>query len=301
MLLLERIKASKARTKLQVFASDIDADAVASARDGLYPKTIEANISPARLAEFFTKEETGYRISTLLRASVVFTVQDVLSDPPFSRIDLVSCRNLLIYLRPEAQAKLIGLFHFALRPGGVLLLGSSETIPDIEGRFEIVSKPARLYRQVGRSRPGDLHFPILSGDARNPSRRGADQAAARPALHAALCQRLVLDKYAPAAVLIDHKHNCLYSVGPISRYLELAVGFPNHDLVSVARPQVRPKLRAALQRAAQEKTRVVVAGVEMVRDAAAAPFSIAVEPVESDGENLLLVCFIDEPRASALR
>jgi two-component system CheB/CheR fusion protein len=299
MLLLERIKASKARTKLQVFASDIDADAVASARDGLYPKTIEANISPARLAEFFTKEETGYRISTLLRASVVFTVQDVLSDPPFSRIDLVSCRNLLIYLRPEAQAKLIGLFHFALRPGGVLLLGSSETIPDIEGRFEIVSKPARLYRQVGRSRPGDLHFPILSGDARNPSRRGADQAAARPALHAALCQRLVLDKYAPAAVLIDHKHNCLYSVGPISRYLELAVGFPNHDLVSVARPQVRPKLRAALQRAAQEKTRVVVAGVEMVRDAAAAPFSIAVEPVESDGENLLLVCFIEEPKPEA--
>jgi two-component system CheB/CheR fusion protein len=299
MLLLEQITTSKARTKLQVFASDIDADAVASARDGLYPKTIEANISPARLAEFFTKEETGYRISAQLRGSVVFTVQDVLSDPPFSRIDLISCRNLLIYLRPEAQAKVIGLFHFALRPGGVLLLGSSETIPDIEGRFEVVSKPARLYRQIGRSRPSDLHFPVVSGDARNPSRRGADQAGARPALHAALCQSLVLDKYAPAAVLIDHKHNCLYSVGPISRYLELAVGFPNHDLLSVARPQVRPKLRAALKRAALEKTRVVVADVEMVRDAAAASFSIAVEPVESDGENLLLVCFIEEPKPEA--
>jgi two-component system CheB/CheR fusion protein len=296
MLLLERIKASKARTKLQVFASDIDADAVASSRDGLYPKTIEANISRARLAEFFTKEETGYRISAELRASVVFTVQDVLADPPFSRIDMVSCRNLLIYLRPEAQAKVIGLFHFALRPGGVLLLGSSETIPDIEGRFEVISKAARLYRQIGRSRPSDLHFPTLLGDARNPSRRGAEVAGARPALHAALCQRLVLDKYAPAAVLIDHKHNCLYSVGPISRYLELAVGFPNHDLLSVARPQVRPKLRAALQRAAVEKTRVVVTGVEMVRDAAAAPFSIAVEPVDSDGEDLQLVCFIEEPK-----
>jgi two-component system CheB/CheR fusion protein len=296
ILLLEQIAAVKAKTKLQVFASDIDADAVASARDGLYPKTIEADVSPARLAEFFTKEETGYRISAQLRASVVFTVQDVLSDPPFSRIDLVSCRNLLIYLQPEAQAKAIGLFHFALRQGGVLLLGSSETIPDIEGRFEVISKPARLYRQIGRSRPGDLHFPMVSGDPRNPSRRGADLAGARPALHAALCQRLLLDKYAPAAVLIDHKHNCLFSVGPIGRYLELAVGFPNHDLLSVTRPQVRPKLRAALQRAALEKTRVVVAGVEMVRDAAAAPFGIAVEPVDSDGENLLLVCFIEEPK-----
>jgi two-component system CheB/CheR fusion protein len=296
MLLLERITASKVRTKLQVFASDIDVDAVAAAREGLYPKTIEADVSPARLAEFFTKEETGYRISAQLRASVVFTVQDLLSDPPFSRIDLVSCRNLLIYLRPEAQAKAIGLFHFALRQGGVLVLGSSETISDIEGRFEIVSKPARLYRQIGRSRPGDLHFPTVSGDVRNPSRRVADQAGTRPGLHAALCQRLVLDKYAPAAVLIDHKHNCLFSVGPIDRYLELAVGFPNHDLLSVARPQVRPKLRAALQRAALEKTRVVVAGVAMARDAATARFSIAVEPVDSDGETLLLVCFIEEPK-----
>jgi two-component system CheB/CheR fusion protein len=298
MLLLEQIRASKARVKLQVFASDVDVDAITLAREGLYPKTIEADVSPARLAEFFTKEETGYRISAQLRASVVFTVQDVLSDPPFSRIDLVSCRNLLIYLRPEAQAKAIGLFHFALRPGGVLLLGSSETIPDIEGRFEVVSKPARLYRQIGRSRPGDLHFPMVSG-ARNPSRHGADLADTRPALHSALCQRLVLDKYAPAAVLIDHKHNCLFSVGPIGRYLELAVGFPNHDLLSVARPEVRPKLRAALQRAALEKMRVVVAGVEMVRDAAVAPFSIAVEPVDSDGEDLLLVCFIEEPKPEA--
>jgi len=296
MLLLERIAASKTRTKLQVFASDIDTDAVASAREGLYPTTIEVDVSPARLTEFFTNEGTGYRISTQLRASVVFTVQDVLSYPPFSRIDLVSCRNLLIYLRPEAQAKAIGLFHSALRPGGILLLGSSETIPEIDGRFEIVSKPARLYRQIGRARPGDLHFPTALGDARNPSRRGADQAASRPGVYAALCQRLVLDKYAPAAVLIDHKHNCLFSVGPIGRYLELAVGFPNHDLLSITRHDTRSKLRAALKRAVGEKTKIVVAGGEILRDAVPTPFRISVEPVASEGEDLLLVCFIKEPK-----
>jgi two-component system CheB/CheR fusion protein len=301
MLVLEQIASSKAKIKLQVFASDIDTDAVATAREGLYPRAIEADVSPARLAKFFTKEAAGYRVSPQVRACVVFTVQDVLSDPPFSRIDLVSCRNLLIYLRPEAQAKAISLFHFSLRPDGVLLLGSSETIADIEGRFEVISKPARLYRRIGRSRPGELHFPMASGDARNPSLRGGDQTRTRPGLHASLCQRLVLDKYAPAAVLIDHKHNCLFSVGPIGRYLELAVGFPNHDLMSVARAEVRSKLRTALQRAAGEKNRVVVKGGEMLRDAAAVPFSVSVEPVASDGEELLLVCFMDEPKPETRR
>jgi two-component system CheB/CheR fusion protein len=296
MLLLEQIARSKAKIKLQVFASDIDTDAVATAREGLYPKTIEAVVSPTRLAKFFIKEAADYRVSPQLRSCVVFTVQDVLSDPPFSRIDLVSCRNLLIYLLPEAQAKAIGLFHFALRPHGVLLLGSSEMIADIEGRFEVISKPARLYRQIGRSRPGELHFPKALGYARNPAQRGGDQTSTRPALHAALCERLVLDKYAPAAVLIDQKHDCLFSVGPIGRYLELAVGFPNHDLLSVARPEVRPKLRTALQQARRERIRIIVAGGEMLRDAAAVRFSISVEPVASNGEDLLLVCFTEEPK-----
>ena len=128
MLFREQIAAAKRNVKLQVFASDVDPDAVASAREGLYPETIEADVSPARLARFFTKEGHSYRVSPELRAAVVFTVQDVLADPPFSRLDLVSCRNLLIYLRPEAQAKVISLFHFALREGGILLLGSSETV-----------------------------------------------------------------------------------------------------------------------------------------------------------------------------
>ena len=119
MLFREEIAAAKRNIKLQVFASDVDPDAVASAREGLYPETIEADVSAARLARFFTKEDHGYRVLPELRAAVVFTVQDVLADPPFSRLDLVSCRNLLIYLRPEAQAKVISLFHFALREGGI--------------------------------------------------------------------------------------------------------------------------------------------------------------------------------------
>jgi two-component system, chemotaxis family, CheB/CheR fusion protein len=147
MLFREAIIASKRDIKLQVFASDVDADAIAAARDGVYPDAIAAQISAERLARFFVKEDHGYRVSPELRAAVVFTVQDVLADPPFSRLDLISCRNLLIYLGPEAQSKIIGLFHFALREGGTLLLGSAETIGSNESRFKVISKSERLYRQ----------------------------------------------------------------------------------------------------------------------------------------------------------
>jgi len=156
MLFREQITAAKRDVKLQAFASDVDPDAVASAREGFYPASIEADVSPARLARFFSKEDHGYRVVPELRAAVVFTVQDVLADPPFSRLDLVSCRNLLIYLLPDAQAKVISLFHFALREGGILLLGSSETAGDIDARFEVISKAERLCRHIGRSRPGEF-------------------------------------------------------------------------------------------------------------------------------------------------
>ena len=236
MLFREQIAAAKRNIKLQVFASDVDPDAVASAREGLYPETIEADVSPARLARFFSKEDHGYRVSPELRAAVVFTVQDVLADPPFSRLDLVSCRNLLIYLRPEAQAKVISLFHFALREGGILLLGSSETVGNVDGRFEVISKSERLYRHIGRSRPGEFGFSMSAGDGvRVPARPGQGQAPSRQAALADLCRRLVMETYAPAAVLINRKHECLYSLGPTDRYLRVAPGHPTHDLLAMAR------------------------------------------------------------------
>ena len=123
MLFLEQIAAAKRNIKLQVFASDIDADCVAFARNGIYPESIEADVTPTRLARFFTKEDHSYQVVRELREAVVFTGQSLLADAPFSRLDLISCRNLLIYLSPEAQRKILSLFHFALREGGVLFLG----------------------------------------------------------------------------------------------------------------------------------------------------------------------------------
>jgi two-component system CheB/CheR fusion protein len=296
MLFREEIAAAGRNIKLQVFASDVDPDAIAQAREGLYPETIEADVPATRLARFFTKEDRSYRVLPDLRATIVFTVQDVLADPPFSRLDLVSCRNLLIYLRPEAQAKVISLFNFALREGGILLLGSSETVGNADGRFEIIAKSERLYRHVGRSRPGELALSMSAGDgvrARVPVRQG--DAPSRQTVLSELCRQLLMESYAPAAVLVNGKHECLYLSGPTDRYLSLAPGHPSLDLLAMVRGGTRTKLRSAIQRADQEKKRIIVTGCRTVDDDHPATFSIAVQPVTSDGEELLLICFIDEP------
>ena len=294
MLFHEQIAAARRNVKLQVFASDVDPDAVNRARDGLYPETIEADVSADRLTRFFAKEGRSYRVLPELRASVVFTVQDVLADPPFSRLDLVSCRNLLIYLQPEAQAKVLALFHFALREGGVLLLGSSETTGGLEGRFEVISKSARIYRHLGRSRPGDLALAMGGGEGvRVPARPGQGLVPSRQSALAELCRRLVIDAYAPAAVLINRKNECLYSLGPTDRYLRVAPGQPTHDLLAMARQSLRSRLTSAIQQACLSKARVIAPSRSVAHEADSV--GIDVQPVLHDGEELLLVCFIDEP------
>ena len=289
--------------KLQIFASDIDAAAVATAREGLYPPSIASDISVARLARFFTKEDgQGYRVLPDLRGSVVFTVQNLLTDPPFSRIDLISCRNLMIYLGPEAQAKAISLFHFALKTGGVLLLGSAEAVGDTDDRFELVDKGARLYRHVGRSRPGDLSFAATATDNPRAGRLGrlADPARilSRQMVQAELCRQAVLDQHAPAAVLCNAQHECLYSLGPIDRYLRVAPGHVTPDVLAMARGALRSRLRSALTRAAKESSRVTLPGGRVMLDGRAMLFNIDVQPLPSDGEKLLLICFVDAPTSA---
>jgi two-component system CheB/CheR fusion protein len=301
ILFREQITAAKRNIKLQVFGSDVDPDAVTSAREGLYPETIEADVSPARLAHFFSKEDHGYRVLPELRTAVVFTVQNVLADPPFSRLDWVSCRNLLIYLRPEAQERVISLFHFALREGGILLLGNSETTGNVGGRFEVVAKSERIYRHIGRSRPGEFGFSTSTDDVRIPARPGQGHPPSREAALADLCRRLIMETYAPAAVLINRKQECLYYLGPTDRYLRVAPGHPAHDLLAMAREGVRTKLRSAIQRASQDNARVVIPGGRVRQGGNAVSFNIDVRPVSSDGEELWLVCFVDAPEPERTR
>ncbi len=295
MLLREEITKSSGNVKLQIFASDTDAEAVAQAREGLYPATIAAEVSAERLARFFSKEERGYRVSPELRASIVFTVHDVLCDPPFLRVDLISCRNLLIYLGPEAQAKVIALFHFGLRQGGLLLLGGSETAGHVDDRFEIVSKPVRLYRHIGRARPGHLGLaPGSSDGTRAPVRSGpVVTPPSRQAALAEFARRMALKTYAPALVLINRKMECLYFLGPTDRYLHHAEGHPTNDLTGMVPPEARIRLRAAIQQAGPQNTHVTVERVLFKRSGKEHISTIEVHSLDQEGEELLLVGFLE--------
>ncbi len=299
MLFYEQLTAQHSGVKLQVFASDVDAEAIASAREGLYPDSIEAELSPERLARFCVKREDGYRIVPELRGLIVFTVHDVLTDPPFSRLDLVSCRNLLIYLRVPAQERVISLFQFALREGGILLLGSAETVGNASGGFDPVAKSERVFRHVGRARPpSPLGAPAPGTGLKVRAPPGQASATIRQSTLAELGRRLVLDCFAPAAVLINRDHDCLYTLGPTDRYLRVPVGPHSNDLLAMARPGLRAKLKAAIEKADLEKTRIVLGGGRMRHGGGVITFNIDVQPVQNGGEDLLLVCFVDQPAAS---
>jgi two-component system CheB/CheR fusion protein len=296
MLLLERIDAETAHVKLQIFATDVDAQAVALAREGLYPSAIEKDVTPARLARFFTREEHGYRVSPALRACVVFAVQDVLSDPPFSKLNMVSCRNLLIYLRPEAQAKIIAVFNFALRAGGFLLLGAAETVAAPDKRFEQISKAARLYRKLGHA--GADHLPIATPahDFLRLLPRPAT-VKAKPADIGEITRRLVLERYAPAALLVNARLECLYAFGPTDAFLRAASGPATHDLLAQLAPALRGRVRDAVPQAAAANAVIRIEGGRITRDGKTRLFDVEIQPVPGDDDKFL-VCFLEQPGAA---
>src|SRR6185312_10557388 len=249
-----------------------------------------------RLARFFIKEDHSYRVVPALREVAVFTVQDVLADPPFSRLDLVCCRNLLIYLRPEAQEKVLRLFHFALREGGILFLGGSETVGRLNDLFEPIAKAQRIYRHVGRVRPGEVDFPVAAAAARPLGLPRAQKRMPQSPRLGEVAQRLLLETYAPASVLINRHNECLYYLGATDRYLRVGSGEPSRDLMAMVRDGLRNKLRAAIHRAGKERARAVITGAQVRHEGKTAAVSIAVQPLQSDREELLLVSFIEEPK-----
>jgi two-component system CheB/CheR fusion protein len=296
MLFRERMSLVKCAARLQVFASDVDPQAVLQAREGLYPPTIAEVVAPSRLARFFTREEAGYRVSAELRAAVVFTAQDLLADPPFSKLDMISCRNLLIYMQPQAQSRIISIFNFALRQDGILLLGSAETVGAADTGFLVVSKADRLYRKVASLRPGELRFPLGEGEpGRLAGRLAAGRPVSRQAALAEFCRRLMMERFAPAAVLVNTKLDCLYYSGPAENYLRIAPGFPTHELLAILQPSLRIRTKSAITQALASNTRTTVSGGRTIRGDIGMPFIVDVQPVMNEAERLLLICFIDQP------
>jgi two-component system CheB/CheR fusion protein len=298
MLLLEQLASAHKNCRVQIFATDVDKDALEVARQGLYPASITADVLPKRLAHFFLKvDEHTYQVNKQLRETMTFAVQNLISDAPFSKLDLISCRNLLIYLEPDVQKKAVTLFHFALSAGGFLFLGASETIGRQVDLFEPLSKKWRLYRRIGPTRPERVDFPIVATtEARGTIRRPAEAGNVQPINFAEVTQRLLLEQFAPAAVLINRKYEVFYYFGPCSQYLELPTGEPTHDLIRLAREGLRTKLRGAVHRVIRDNESTVLTDVRLKRNGGYFPVRVTVRPVQAPktAEGLLLITFEEE-------
>lgn len=286
----EAMETAGSSARFQILASDVDPEAIATARAGFYPKEIEAAISPERLARFFVAEEGGWRVTSELRDVIVFTVADLLSDPPFSKIDLVACRNVLIYLGPEAQKRVIARCCFALRPDGLLLLGAAETPGPGDSCFAVENKEARLWRRVGKSHPADLHF---STDKRDRATPPFPAPMARTKL-ADLCRQILLERYAPAAVLLNTRLETLYLLGPTEKYLKVTQGHPDPGFAGMLPKTLRAKFRAAAASCNVSNPMVTISGGRIQGDTG---FDIQLHAVPAAAEPLLLACFVDTPNA----
>ena len=299
ILFCEEFRAAKKPVNLQVFGTDIDEEALVAARRGLFPESIAVDVSPERLAHFFVIDgEHRYRVNKLLRNTIVFAPQNLISDAPFSNLDLVSCRNLLIYLEPELQGKVISLLHFILKQDGYLLLGPAETIGKAVDMFETVSKKWRVFRRIGPVRRDLVDIPIISTEGRQWIRIPRVEPARRAVtVYAELMHKTLLNDFAPAAVLINRKYEVLGFHGPTVNYLEFPPGEPTRELISLAREGLRTKLRAACHKAIHDGVPVTVADARVKRSGAYTACSISVRPLSEprEAESLLLVSFIDRP------
>ena len=297
MLVAEQMQIAQKQCPVQIFATDIDEEALGIARAGVYPENIAADISPDRLQVFFEKEADCYRVRGHVRDSIVFAAQNLIADPPFSKLDLVSCRNLLIYLKPDVQKKIIELFHFALNEVGFLFLGSAESIGPHEDLFDTIVKKCRLYRRIGAVRRNVVEFPIFPNRHFEKEPGSRDQPSFDdPAQLSEFVRGLLLDHYAPASVLVNRKFQIIYYFGPIERYLKQPAGAPTDDLIIRAREGLGIKLRAVIQKAFEGGGESQI-GESQVQDAACTRrVKITVNTVMSPKgvPSLLLVSFEDE-------
>jgi chemotaxis methyl-accepting protein methylase len=283
----------KGNFALQIFATDLDRDAIDKARQGLFPENIAADVSPERLSRFFAKEERGYRVRKEIRETVIFAAQNLILDPPFTRLDLLSCRNLLIYLTPEIQKKLIPLFHYSLNPGGILFLGSAETIGDFTDLFAPLSGRSRLFRRRESSaRPAPLGFPSPYREAL-PSEPAARPAAQSPLSLQSLADQLVLQRYAPPAVLVNDKGDIFYVSGRTGQYLEPAAGKANWNIFVMAREGLRYELSGAFQKALRQDGRVALHGLKVGIDGGEQYVDVTVQRLEEPGplQGLVMIVF----------
>jgi len=300
---LEELTPSR-HLKLQIFASDIDKDAIDKARIGVFPPNIATDVSEERLHRFFIREECGYRVSQEIREMVIFAPQNLVTDPPFTKLDLLTCRNLLIYLEPGLQKKLLSLFHYSLNPDGILVLGISETVGQSSQFFVPLAGKMRLYRRADTAMGTNLT--VFSPTVTRPQQSGDGYPALpQPLPHvpnlSALTDELLLRHYTPAAVLTTPQGDIVYLSAKTGKYLEPTVGKANLNIFAMAREGLAGPLHEAFARAVREKVTVTLKDLRIQTNGSALSVDVVVQPLSTPAamQGMMLIVFREIGEASA--
>ncbi|MGC9194760.1 MAG: chemotaxis protein CheB [Syntrophobacteraceae bacterium] len=295
------------RKEVQVFGTDLDPSAIEKARNGRYPENIADAVTPQRLERFFKKERSGFEVRRILREPVVFAAHNVLKDPPFSRLDLLVCRNLLIYLEPKAQKKILPLFHYALKPDGVLFLGTSETVGDFADHFLPVSKKWSIYRRV------DLRAtlqPIVELPTRGKTpAAAAEQPPGQPVIEpndltiAEATSRLILEMHSPPCVVVNRRGDISYIHGRTGKYLEHVPGLMSVNVVEMAREGLRFELASALRNVVVDGRTVRKDGLRVKINGTFQDFNLIVKLLGTPEsiKNMVVIIFEEIPNSQKPR
>jgi two-component system CheB/CheR fusion protein len=294
---LEKIKPHRSLT-LQIFATDIDADAIEMARKAVFSSNIIADVSPERLSRFFKVEAERYTVNATIREMVVFAPHNVIKDPPFTKIDLLTCRNMLIYMEPELQKKITTLFHYSLNPGGIMILGTAETLGNQNLGFETIDARLKMFRSIAT----DLSPELIDFPSAYKQKRVRAPVKEIPPLQAVeniqtLTDQLLLQRIAPASVLINDVGDILYITGRTGNYLEPAAGKTNINIHAMAREGLRHALPGAFRKARQTFDPVILRNVKVSANRGIHYVDLRVQRLESPDQlkGMILVVFTDIP------
>lgn len=297
IVFVEVMESAAKRLTVQIFATDIDKEAIDSARMAIFPESIAADVSAERLKRFFTKEDGFYRLRKPIREMVVFAEQNITKDPPFSKLDLVSCRNMLIYMETVLQKQIIPLFYYTLVDCGYLFLGSSESIGTFSDLFSPVSVKWKLFKRKGLNKdtrqampalPLSGKFALYSGiEADKPARTGVRE----------IAEKLILNEYGPPSALVDDKFDVLYFYGKTDKYLVQQSGEPSFNIFKMAKDDIRYSLSIALHKAVQQHTTIVENDVRITDDSGVRLIDLVIRPVDKEkvAHEMYMVIFEEKP------
>ncbi len=288
MLLTEQLDGAKEVPPVQIFATDIDETSLATAREGWYTLNNAADISPERLRRFFIAEEGGYRVKKELRENILFAVHNLMKDPPFSRLDMITCRNMLIYLNSTAQNRVMETFHFALKPGAYLFLGSSESVDGSNDLFAPVSKPFQIFQSREAARRvipfPDISLPLdypikMPETEKNLKPKGDPEVRAMERISLGDLHQRLLEQYAPHSLVVNENNDIVHLSDGAGRFLQVAGGEPTQDVLKLIRQELRLELRTALYQAAQKGVNVEVKNLTVQTNGHSELINLHIRPV----------------------